>query len=801
MRRASVHVGRGHDRDAGAALILTLVWSAVLLLLAGVVSTAVLRQVRPSDTAEKSFQAWSAAEAGVEDVRARLAADGEYWKQIAEYYADPVANVAVAQANPSLAGWVDLPGGDSSAQFTVFVDTTAAARSGRILISSSGRAGADSDEHIRTVEAEVQKRTTNEYAYLSNSETYPYDAPGVYGPPGAKSKDKKMSTTVAEVLCGTGGSGGEHLWYEWTDWLVSGTLLPQGPVATTSATDPTITDYGPHKNSVACLHGSVTSGDRWVGPVHTNGVWYLDPSIPDIDPNIDSGLSTQVFRGKVTSSCPGDSVTSLANSTCRDDHRWISTAKLPGESNLGTDPSYGAFIANEIPNDAAENNKLWNPDYDSPLEMPSASVISVLKGHAADSGCVFSGPTRIRMTTVAGAGKLVVTSPDTVDTAATSNAFCGGTSLYATNPISQPTITLDYATMVAAGFNGVIYVEDSSLLSAAPSCKPKQSPVITSQSTYPWVIPQPSSETVTLTSGTPLGFPSATTAWVGNTGPSGVYDEWTDHPASQCYKGNIYLQASRANGGYSGQYTLGADNDVVITDDIYDSTVSNFDPTSAGWGVPADSSTNQLGIVMKRWLYVYHLEQQKGGDNNGISAQLRDLLLNFSVLAPNKCLTVQDYNSQPQMNDLKVVGSVGQDSRCRITDPSSGYDNLIIEYDERLARLGPPPYMAELSQEPWKVKAWSESNVRRDMLAKADVPAVTADQTKNTTRNHDVLAGAPSGTELLYARILSGVGAVGTSSGQVRYSAPNGITQTTVEFVVEKPDGMRVGQTLTINVS
>jgi hypothetical protein len=35
----------------------------------------------------------------------------------------------------------------------------------------------------------------------------------------------------------------------------------------------------------------------------------------------------------------------------------------------------------------------------------------------------------------------------------------------------------------------------------------------------------------------------------------------------------------------------------------------------------------------------------------------------------------------------------------------------------------------------------------------------------------------------------------------VRYSAPNGITQTTVEFVVEKPDGMRVGQTLTINVS
>ena len=784
-------------RDDGAALIMVVIWSAVLLLMAGVVSGAVLAQIRPSDRAEKSYQAWAAAEAGVEDMRARLAADGTYWKQVEAYYANPSGQAAVATANPALAGWVDIPGGDSEAQFTYSLDTTNASRTGRMVISATGRSGTGANEEIRTVEAQVQKRTTNEYAYLSNSENYPYDAPGVYGPPGQTSKDgKKMSTTVAEALCGSGGSGGDHYWYQWTDWSAS---LPQGPVATVSATNPTITNYGPHKNSVACLHGEVKATDRWVGPIHTNDTWYFDPTIPNIDPNVDSGLTTQVFKGAVTSSCVGVTPGSPANGTCRDNHRWISTATLPGESILGTDPRYSAFILNEIPDNASENDKLWNPEYDTPVEMPSEAQLSVIKNLAKSKGCIFSGPTRIRMTTVGGEGRLIVTSPDTVDTAVTSNAFCGGTSLYATNPTSHPTITLKYPEMVAAGFNGLIYVENSSLGSSAPSCQPKTADPKTS--TYPWVIPQAATDTIAVSTGTPLGLPAVGTAWVGNLGPSGVYDEWTDHPAQQCSKGHVYLQASKAAGGYTGQYTVASDADIVITDDIVESTVTNLDPTSTGWGIPNADSTNQLGLVPKRWLYVYHLAPAKGGDNNAVSTVLRDLLLNFSILAPNKCLTVQDYNSVPQMNDLKVVGSIGQDSRCRITDPSAGYDTLTVVYDERLARLGPPPYMAELSQEPWRVKTWSETNVRRDALARASVPALTSTQGKATTKSFDVLGGTPTGTTLKYARLLSGTGSVQVANGQVQYVAPNGITRTVIEFVVQLPDGTRVGQTLTIAVS
>ena len=790
-------------RDDGVALILVIIWSAVLLLLAAVVSTAVLNQVRPSDQAEKSYQAWAAAEAGVEDVRARLAANGDYWKTISAYYADPLTNAATAVANPALAGWVGIPGGDSDAQYTYFVDTTNASRTGRMIISATGKAGSGTSEAVRTVEAEVQKRTTNEYAYLSNSEAYPYDAPDVYGPPGATSKDKKMSRDVAEVLCGTGGSGGDHYWYDWTEWIVGGVLRPLGQVTAQSATNATITGYGPHRNSSACLFGEVKTTDRWVGPIHTNDVWYFSPSIPNIDPNLASGLSTQVFNGRVSSSCPGVTPGSAVNGTCRDNHRWISTAKLPGESSRGTDPT--TTIVNEIPDDASENGKLWNPEYDSPVEMPSDAMIGVIKNLAKAKGCLFSGPTRVRLKTVGGAGRLVITSPDTVDTGVTSNAFCGGTALYASDPKSHPTITLDYASMIAAGFNGLIYVEDSPLGSAAPSCQLKTADP--KYASYPWVIPQVAADTITASSGTPLGMPPLDTGSPTNPKPGGI-DEWTNDNTQQCWKGHAFVQSNKDplrgnDGGYTGQYTIASDADIIITDDIIEASVTDVSPASAGWGIPNPTSTNQLGLVPKRWLYIFHLSASpsKGGDQNAIQKTLENLLLNFSILAPNKCLATQDYNSQPNMGQVKMVGSIGQDNRCRITDPSSGYTTLSVVYDERLALLGPPPYMAELSQEPWKVKTWSESNVRRDPLARAGIPAIADTQTKGTTKSFNVLSGTPSGTTLLFARVLSGTGTVQVSGGQVQYVAPNGVTTSVLEFVALKPDGTAVGQTLTVSVS
>jgi hypothetical protein len=130
------------------------------------VSAAVTQQIRKSDNAETSYQALSAAEAGVEDIRARLAVDSDYWRDL-----NP-------DENPALEGWASIPGEDTSAQFTYFVDTSAAERSGRIRVTSSGRAFEGGE--VRSVDVLLQKRNSTEYAYLSDSEVFQYDQTDIY---------------------------------------------------------------------------------------------------------------------------------------------------------------------------------------------------------------------------------------------------------------------------------------------------------------------------------------------------------------------------------------------------------------------------------------------------------------------------------------------------------------------------------------------------------------------------------------------------------------------------------------------
>ena len=187
--------------DRGAALILTLGWSAVLLALSGVVSSAVLQQVRPSDNAESSYQAWAAAEAGVDDARARLSADSEYWKSIAVFNANPDATSAVAQRNPALVTWVDVPGSEEGGpEFTYYLDVSGAAEDGRIQVTSSGRAR-EGDSVVRTVDVLITKRLSTDYAYLSNSESFPHDLPGAYGQDDSNDGRSTTSPAVARELC------------------------------------------------------------------------------------------------------------------------------------------------------------------------------------------------------------------------------------------------------------------------------------------------------------------------------------------------------------------------------------------------------------------------------------------------------------------------------------------------------------------------------------------------------------------------------------------------------------------------
>jgi len=152
------------------------------------------------------------------------------------------------------------------------------------------------------------------------------------------------------------------------------------------------------------------------------------------------------------------------------------------------------------------------------------------------------------------------------------------------------------------------------------------------------------------------------------------------------------------------------------------------------------------------------------------------------------------------LGDIKVVGALAQNSRCRLTDKSSGYNGVFaIIYDDRYKRLGPPPFMPVLSQEPWQAKVWSETTVRRDFEAKANVPTLTTANATATDGSTLTWSPVPEGGRLLYARMLTGAGSVtaDASAGTVSYTRPGGFDEAVIEFVVETSDGLTVGQTIT----
>ncbi len=889
--------------DRGAALILTLGWSAVLLALAGVVSSAVLQQVRPSDNAESSYQAWAAAEAGVDDARARLSADSEYWTYVEDFYKTPDTTSDFASNNRALWTWEDVPGSEEGGpEFTYYLDVSGAAEDGRIQVTSSGRAR-EGDSVVRTVDVLITKRLSTDYAYLSNSESFPHDLPGAYGQTALNDGESLTSPAVARELCSTGGNGEEPTyWYQWKPWPGNDA---GGPKTASDIDNPDSIVYGlSHRNSYACLHSVVTTesssdsssgnekGVKFYGPAHTNDVWYVDDK--DLDA-IDG-----VFNGEVTSSCP--------DSVCDPEARWIAESvfyknikpECPPSGEVGGGCSPNNFVPNELAESGKEKNRPWNPTYSPVLEMPSDKQLGELRSIAASGGCVFTGPTRIRMTTEGGAGKVYITSPDTIDV---NNSFCEDVQKpFATSSASvHPTVKLDYAAMVSAGFNGVFYVEEYVPSSEdeeeieeieeedPPTCLVKDGWSSQQNSNYPWVIPEDEqgiNDLAIVGSSNPnrnsdnpdfwqsvKGLPDQTTVFKGkksndlnvlNTKDTAYadlgalesaesspskndayyvvadeddksaypdllvadeyliysytrrgggswtlapleFDEWTDTPEEQCRNGHVYLEAPAEDGGYTGRYTIAADGDIVITDDIYENSASvrTYEPSGEGnavWGVPDATSDNQLGLVPDRWLYIYKLDaQEKGGDQTGINSTLSNLLLNVAVLAKDKCLALQDYSSTPALGDIKVVGALAQNSRCRLTDGSSGYNGVFkIIYDDRYKRLGPPPFMPVLSQEPWQAKVWSETTVRRDFEAKQYVPSPTKPpkDSGSTLTWEEFL---PEGGQLLYVRLLTGAGSVtaNTDEGTVSYTPSGGADTAVIEFVVKTSEGLTVGQTIT----
>lgn len=638
--------------DEGSAMLLVLIWSMALLGLSLVVGQAVVNRIKPSDFTERTFQALAAAEAGIDDYRARLVLNG-----------DPADVDSDAFNN-----WVPVPGGEAQAEFTYTADDSESDAAGQIKVISTGRSG----DATRTVVAMIAKRTTLDYAYVSNLETEAPDRPGVYtGAP--------LTAAQAKILC-------NRQWdqYDFTNLKASSPFF-QG---------------SGHRNSGLCTFEPIDSAQRWIGRAHTNDVWYFD-------------LSQSVFTEVPTSSC---TTGTLANE-CPPAQRWADPADIPLIGNATG--ARNSFTLYEIP--APYTSVAWNPTFESELEIPIAP--DGIKADAIAKGCLFTGPTRIRFFPN---GKMAVTSPDTPTGSV--NSFCleGGKPTYYANPApiaaaTQPTHLLDYNAMVAAGFNGVIYTQDATNAATAASCSVKAG-----TNRYPFVIPSPPAaysdmKTYSLpeypvsgplfSGGATLrGFPLEAMWKNGN--PS---DPWT---TGQCLKGSVYTQ-----GAYVGKMTLVADQDIVITGKLMDANVLNHTtplssatPTVAEvkastYGVPDPSipkaAANALAVIPERFLYTFMPEENNGGGGWDVN-NMRDVILNFVAIVTNGCLATQSRPSS--MGNMTFVGSLGQRFRCEIaTGGNTGYKFFHLRYDERLAHGIRPPNTSQLfEQEPWKIEQMYE---------------------------------------------------------------------------------------------
>lgn len=163
-------------------------------------------------------------------------------------------------------------------------------------------------------------------------------------------------------------------------------------------------------------------------------------------------------------------------------------------------------------------------------------------------------------------------------------------------------------------------------------------------------------------------------------------------PPSEC--GNAYIQ-----GSYSGQLTVAAENDIIVTNNICLESCETKLPFS-GLGV--------LGMIANNFIRIYHPHTQtyeekevekvkvkiyKCSEND--TGYLQNVRIDAAILAIDHSFIVDDYNCGKKLGTLTVNGAIAQKYRGAVgTTGSSGSGYLkSYNYDNRLRYLSPPSFI------------------------------------------------------------------------------------------------------------
>ncbi len=265
----------------------------------------------------------------------------------------------------------------------------------------------------------------------------------------------------------------------------------------------------------------------------------------------------------------------------------------------------------------------------------------------------------------------------------------------------------------------------------------------------------------------------------------------TARPASN---GDLYVQ-----GSYKGQMTIATEHNIVLTGSLVDSTATLISPnigkpsatsqsvmglvankfayiyrpfmrqtstytwvsnkitvTSTGHGLGVGDSidmdftsggaTSKDGtktVVAPVTANTYTIAQNGSGSAGDVTmsgwaadwktSNAQDPKFNFALLAIENCFASQDPYDGVRQGNIYLWGSIAQKFRC-VVGSTGGY-NKVYSYDDRLAQRT-PPYMLELSNEPWGTQRYGEINLDSQAVGTTvGWPLLTPAETSSTVRN------------------------------------------------------------------
>lgn len=289
-----------------------------------------------------------------------------------------------------------------------------------------------------------------------------------------------------------------------------------------------------------------------------------------------------------------------------------------------------------------------------PLPESTANLRQYVSTTAADPGCLYTGPTRIKLLPPGAStapGQMTVWSRWSA--ASTLNPGCG----------SAAALRSASGATVAVPTNKVVLVQSVPTGSAAPSDQPAYSSTACDAGAVDGSLP--------------------------------AADDWNRlQPEYTCNLGTVYVE-----GRLRGRLTIAADNNVVITNDLTHDGGLN--------------GTDALGLIATNNVVVHHPVRQNdnGSWANLASPNTSGVEVEAAILTLKHSFTVQKYDVGAAMGTLKVTGSIAQLFRGPVSlNYSNGVSTGYVKdyhYDPRL-KFTPPPYFLDPVKSAWGSKSFAE---------------------------------------------------------------------------------------------